>query len=515
MVSPETEPDPNRKHSDDPKPTGKTGLRVQPKELEIPPEDPFKYDLLGRKEPVEALTSIVGSIEGPCVMAVDAGWGTGKTTFLRMWSHHLRNHNFSVVDFNAWETDFADDPLVALSAEIIDRLGTQLETADKRKLDTLKDATIKLLRGTAPSVLRVGLSLVPQAGAQINDEINRLTKARSEEALSDYEAAKKAILEFKCVLGKTASKLAESKGGKPLIIVIDELDRCRPSYAVELLEVAKHLFTVDGIVFVLAVDRSQLTHSIKVLYGNEFDSDGYLRRFFDADFRLPDPDKSAFVEATLLSVGFHSFFARIKDLYGALNSGNLMLGMMNDLLGKSDLSLRSIAQAIHRLGLVLASLPSNQTLHAETLTVLLIMRSVKFDIYRRFVGHEATDKETIVALKRNIRQLNIENPQWLGLVEAVVIGARLNRLTPLKEQGDGANSPLLREYIEMVGANSSKDMVDKKSKSHATTVLKYIDRYSQGLLVANGRIEIPGLGFDETVNRLELISTELSPIQTP
>ena len=49
--------------------------------------------------------------------------------------------------------------------------------------------------------------------------------------------------------------------------MVDELDRCRPSYAVELPEVVKHLFTVDGVVFVIAVNRAELTHSIRALYG--------------------------------------------------------------------------------------------------------------------------------------------------------------------------------------------------------------------------------------------------------
>ena len=98
------------------------GIRIQPQEIEIPEDDPFKNDLLDRKEPVEILTHLVGSIEGPCVLAVDAAWGTGKTTFLRIWAQYLRNHGFPVIEFNAWETDFTGDPFVALSFELTDGL---------------------------------------------------------------------------------------------------------------------------------------------------------------------------------------------------------------------------------------------------------------------------------------------------------------------------------------------------------------------------------------------------------
>lgn len=77
--------------------------------------------------------------------------------------------------------------------------------------------------------------------------------------------------------------------------MIDELDRCRPSYAVELLEIAKHIFAADRIVFVLAINRDQLAHAVKALYGIEFDAEAYLRRFFDLDFHLPVPELDDFI----------------------------------------------------------------------------------------------------------------------------------------------------------------------------------------------------------------------------
>ena len=88
------------------------GIRVQPLDIDIPAEDPFTNDLLGRKEAVEILTNILRSIEGPCVLAVDGAWGAGKTTFLKILSRYLRNHRIPIIEFNAWETDFAGDPFL-------------------------------------------------------------------------------------------------------------------------------------------------------------------------------------------------------------------------------------------------------------------------------------------------------------------------------------------------------------------------------------------------------------------
>ena len=94
------------------------GIRIRPAEVEIPCSDPFQNELLDRKKSAEVLTQLVDSIDGPCVLAIDAPWGAGKTTFLKMWSQHLRNEGFPVVEFNAWETDHAEDPFVALASEL-------------------------------------------------------------------------------------------------------------------------------------------------------------------------------------------------------------------------------------------------------------------------------------------------------------------------------------------------------------------------------------------------------------
>ena len=94
------------------------GVRIRPEDIEVPEDDPFKNDLLNRKEPAEILRNLVDAIEGPCVLAVDAAWGAGKTTFLRIWSRYLLNQGFPVVRFNAWETDHAGDPFISLVSEL-------------------------------------------------------------------------------------------------------------------------------------------------------------------------------------------------------------------------------------------------------------------------------------------------------------------------------------------------------------------------------------------------------------
>ncbi len=486
------------------------GIRVQPKELEIPTDDPFKNDLLARKESIEILTDIIGSIEGPCVLAVDSGWGTGKTTFLKMWVQHLRNEGFHVVDFNAWETDFTESPFVALSAEITQTLEKRPDGQQAQRLDDLKKATADVVHAMPGPLLRIAASAIPMVGTQIAKELEAKPASHTENAASEYQEAKEAFHSFRSILQDTAKALAESKAGKPLVIVVDELDRCRPSYAIELLEVAKHFFTVDHIVFVLTVDRSQLAHSIKVLYGTEFDSVGYLRRFFDVDFRLPEPDRGAFIDATLASVGINEY---IESMEGGANGGaSRAVSWLRSIFSKSDLSLRRVAQAIHRLGLALASVVRPEPLFVQTLSVLLIMRILDSDSYYRFIQGEATDEEAVDAFFSNpgVSELLLTNERFP--IEALIIGAKQEAIreeidtwkfrvgsSPLRQ-----GLPLYQRYLKLTETGG-----DSEESRHAQNVVSHLRSFNRWIYTPVADSEWKDVGFRHAVNRLELLSHEM------
>ena len=131
------------------------GIRIRPAEVEIPHDDPFRCDLLDRKVPAEFLTQLVDSIDGPCVMAIDAPWGAGKTTFLKMWSRHLRNNGFPVVEFNAWETDHAADPFVALVSELKEGLSEFAEGSLKVQIETTANAALQVVLRAIPGLIRI------------------------------------------------------------------------------------------------------------------------------------------------------------------------------------------------------------------------------------------------------------------------------------------------------------------------------------------------------------------------
>lgn len=453
-------------------------FRIQPPEIDVPEDDPFRYDLLSRKRLVETLTDVVGSFAGPCVLAVDAPWGTGKTTFFRMWSQHLQNENFFVAEFNAWETDFTADPLLALSMELLDSLDAAADKSLRPRIETLRGKVPELLKAAAPSIISA-------ATQGLLDFTSLLEPA---ERVSRYREAVDLFRGFREDLRGVANSVSESRSGKPLIVLIDELDRCRPPYAVELLEVAKHLFASPHVVFALALNRAELEHSVQALYGDRFDAHGYLRRFFDIDYRLPDPDRSAFIEATLTGVGVNDYLARTKDP-DAGREASLAKGMLAAFFSLPQLSIRTISQAIHRLGLIYASLSEDQRSLLIPATTALILRTLDPDLYLEFGSERITACEVIQRLSDEPHALALHHMKNGFVFEAHLLLAR-----------SPSTDPLYRKYKATVEREEPKDGEERTRWKHAQNVVRIVQALRSGWPAWDPSI------YRATFERIDLIS---------
>ena len=419
-------------------------IRIHPLAIDVPEGDPFKNDLLDRKESAEVLTRLVGNIEGPCALAVDAAWGNGKTTFLRMWSQHLHTQGFTVVKFNAWETDFSGNPFVALFTELTAVLNESTDKQLAKKVANTKKVAKELIRRTAPGVVTTGIAFIPGIGPLLAPSVGKLAKDR----LDVYEKAQRSVKKFRNVLQDIADTLSESSENHPLILVIDELDRCRPSYAVELLEITKHLFSVDHIVFVLAVNRSELAHSIKALYGSGFDAEGYLRRFFDIDFHLPDTERDVFIDQLLDAIRIHDYLSGTHEREEWQGDVRKFLKIF---FRAPELSLRRIEQAIHRLGLVFALLrpDSRQRTPFALLTVIaLILRTIDSNLYHRFVLNDASDREVVDKMLNRPGTGTLQEADKILVETAIVMAAY--ELSGV--DWELFHSPLLQRYHELMHA---------------------------------------------------------------
>ena len=463
------------------------GIRIQPREIVIPSDDPFKNDLLSRRDPAEVLTHIVGSIEGPCVLALDAAWGAGKTTFLKLWAQHLRNLEFPVVEFNAWETDHSADPFTALSSELMKGLEGYKEGCPG---EAIRKAAVKFLQHAVPGIVRLTTLGVLDLKPLMEREVGRILASYAEDRLACYNAAQDSINDFKNALADMVENLSRPDGDRPLIVMIDELDRCRPIYAVELLEVAKHLFSVHGVIFVLAINRSELAHSIRSLYGDGFNAEGYLRRFFDVDFQLPAPDRKAFIRARLDSM-------QIKE---EEYTGRQLLISFFD---ASDVSLREIAQAVHRLGLVFASLGANQKFFTAA-TVVVILRTLDPNLYHRFIRGGASDLEAAESIYKRVEKQNLQLDERVIFDSFIILGALEKAVENHLESS--LDTPLKKKYLNIKDrikndTGRSEDPSRIPEFQEACRVIKAVEKFQQEC-----DLDISSVGFTYSVQLIELLS---------
>ena len=246
-------------------------------------EDNKPEDRMNRGGDIEKLTRLIGGMTEPFTLCINASWGAGKTTFVKLWKDALKEQGINSIYFSAWEEDFTREPLIALLGEMQGYVNEHLDKTIKEKMgEVIKSFTevgVRLLANT-PSTLAKAF-IKQKVGIDCDDLIDSL-KSQVAESIKKYQEDKQIVEQFKKLLAQVVAGLA---GNKPFVIFIDELDRCRPLYAIEFLERVKHLFGVRGLIFVLSIDKEQLGESIKSQYG-DIVIERYFMRFFDWTYML-------------------------------------------------------------------------------------------------------------------------------------------------------------------------------------------------------------------------------------
>lgn len=221
---------------------------------------------------------------GSHTLNIDAKWGEGKTHFLSLWKGKLED-NHLVILWDAWKTDFSDDPLVAFFS-ILNKSLDEFECGDDGVVKRALKAKRKELKDIYPALLYMASKSLFGFSAQ---DVETAVANKDKTLLDKYEAEMQAISRLRKILKKIVALIDQSQHlYLPVYIMIDELDRCRPTYAITLLERVKHIFSVTGVQFVIATDTEQLCHTVKSVYGSGFDAHQYLKRFFDLQYHFPE-----------------------------------------------------------------------------------------------------------------------------------------------------------------------------------------------------------------------------------
>lgn len=294
--------------------------------LAIPPipisnEKPFDGDLLGRARLAAKLADYIDRLQVGAVIGIDAPWGEGKTWFGQNWANSLRSapHDHRVVFIDAFAQDYMEDPFLLLAGEIAPIF---------RNKQGLPNSLMESAAGVAKLLLPVGTKAILNLAGRValgssdfSEDLKEAAKCASEgtgdvaskwieKKLGDYSQEKQSLAHFRDELTKFAAAQM-----KPVVVFIDELDRCRPTFAVQLIERIKHFFDVPNLVFVLLLNREQLENAVRGVYGAETDAATYLGKFVHLFLRLP----RAAAKATSDEVA-RNFVNNVLSRYG-LNVG--------------------------------------------------------------------------------------------------------------------------------------------------------------------------------------------------
>lgn len=257
----------------------------------------ISQDPLRRHDEVERFLQMLLAVEPPYTILVNAPWGSGKTFFIKQAERVLRMANpaleqdaarldsifgttakdllttpFLPIYFNAWEDDHFDNPILPILATI----ATSVNESTVHGNEDLKKCFGEIIE-TAIS-MKFGLSL------NVNNIIEGINGV---DFLASYKEEKQLRSRIDELVGNYLPGIANRA-----VIFIDELDRCRPEFAVKVLEQAKTLFQQENIVVVYSTDISQLANSLEGVYGPNFDGVKYLERFYDKRIEL-NPVKPA------------------------------------------------------------------------------------------------------------------------------------------------------------------------------------------------------------------------------
>jgi hypothetical protein len=403
-------------------------MKINPPKPEILPGDPYKNDIFGnRKEFGDSITSIIKNIEESMVLCIDAQWGDGKTTFAEMWMQDLTDKKYKYIHFNAFEHDYTEDPFISFSAEILSLLKNEYKEL-KMPTGNFKKKVVKVGKMVLPTLSKIALKLISFGiiEPQLVDSVKGVFKDTSsdvtgfisktiEEQLGSYNEDKKTITEFGNELKKIGSVLKE-KIGFPLLIIVDELDRCRPDFALKLIERIKHLFSVDNVSFVLLTNLEQLENHVKCVYGQGIDAYTYLQKFFTVCISIPEK------EMRVDHFDYSNFTKGLFEFYkiDSAQTGSRFIEVFNAYFYFYSLSLRQI-ESCFKIIVLLVALDKYKNIRDKNfvymiISFLLVLYMYYPEVFNNILFEENSGKK--IMKETNYHEVDKStgwislNPEW-------------------------------------------------------------------------------------------------------
>jgi predicted KAP-like P-loop ATPase len=334
--------------------------------LSIEIDDGFKNDVLRRRPFGEALANLVINSSGELVISLNGKWGEGKTTFIKMWQGLLKEKGIPSIYVDAFQNDYTDDAFISVAGAITAYLDKQPIAEEKRQefKDKAKKVGVRLLSWSAKvgikaatlgAIKEADIEALSAIGDDFAEDTSNVMADLIKQRLASHSDENAIIQSFKNSLSSLPQEMGEG-GNKRFVIIIDELDRCRPSFAVEMLEKIKHLFSVENVVFLMVMHKEQLEEAIKCVYGANIDAHTYLQKFINLEATLPKKIIDRYEN------DLDSYIKRLLTLHGINMWGDeqRLQDYLLSLAKYFSLSLRQLEKVFTNLALIYGTSAENQ-----------------------------------------------------------------------------------------------------------------------------------------------------------
>ena len=295
--------------------------------------DPWEQDRLGYKAIGETFTNLIKSIDSEKVISIEAGFGRGKTFFRKAWAEHLRQAGEVVIEIDVQQSDHSGDPVVTLLGALVEALPRMDDDKGKKAIDSAKKLGAIGARTFAKIVLRSAADELIDAATDtvldkledfdtldelINELGDGMSKAAGQFIAAQMAAERVRKKELPLQIKALQAALLQKAEGNRVIIVIDELDRCHPNYAIAFLEAMKLVFNQSGFVFCLMVNAEYLEKLAQHRFGVSPNDEKYLDKFVDIRFLMAKVKVSLWSTPQNWPVSLQSIvnsqYVRLKEL---------------------------------------------------------------------------------------------------------------------------------------------------------------------------------------------------------
>lgn len=446
-------------------------------------------DEFARKAIAEKIIKLLDSPIDVSPLIIDGKWGTGKTEFcfkLKNLIEAENPNNYKVGYINAFQADHANEPLLALIAEV----ASFYDEKDEKRKNFIKDAIpylrlvsgigIKALVGfafgryaaDAPELLKDGLDEIKEGSESLVDQ-------SLESLIKDQVEAEKNLATLRDALSDIAKT-------NPVILLIDELDRCRPDFAIMMLETIKHVFDVENVQIVLVTNADQLKATIKHSYGSETNSHDYLYKFFKYQINLPTSTKDEEGKPLENNVTYFRTVIQASNVVPQDFKDNEFIYEIPTFLDVGSLSLRKIEQIVRCIE-TLVIFENSELSHSPIVeqTVMVFLSFVYMmddDLFKKILNHEIPSKEflnftqnTMLSGSKQYERLGSLEPKDLILC---IFNKLLDRNCLLRANNSYLVYPNFDKYNF---ANGIRNIYSHK-ESHSE-IYNYIDHTVNNLLL--------------------------------